>query len=134
MFQALWRSGVAGVRSGAGTFRARSKERDAETDQSWTLSILTAIEAALIASETEQSGLTRRVDEVLARAAITMGNDSDEYLYRDERDTHHQDIFNLEISNGQRRIQQLSDNITHYRFLKTVMLSRFPDLRSDPKA
>ncbi len=133
MFGSFWRAGSeqnSKAGGGQGNFRARSAARDSETDRTRTLSILTAIETALHASETEQSGLSHRVDDVLARAAVTMGNGSDEYLYRDQRDAHHQNLFDLEISNGQRRLQQLSEMIVHFRFLRTVLLSRFPDLKA----
>ena len=87
-----------------------------------------AVETALAAAEAEQSGLTQRVEDVLARAAVTIGNDSDEYLTREPLDNHHQDLFGIEISNGQRRLRELSVAISHFRFLKAAILSRFPDL------
>lgn len=110
-------------------FKARSADRDAETDRSRVGSILAAIEKALHAAEQEQAGLNQRVEDVLARAAVTLGNGTDEYLERDARDSHHQDLFTIEISNGQRRLKELAEEITHFRFLKTAMLSRFPDFR-----
>jgi hypothetical protein len=111
-------------------FRARSAERDAETDRSRVSSILGAIEHALHAAEQEQSGLNRRVEDVLARAAVTQGNGTDEYLEREALDSHHQDLFSVEISNGQRRLKELSSVITHFKFLKAATLSRFPDYKS----
>jgi|SRR5665213_2082437 len=122
------------VGAGGQAFKARSAERDAETDRSRVGSILQAIEAALHAAELEQSGLTRRVDDVLARAAVTFGNGTDEYLEREALDSHHQDLFGSEISNGQRRLKELAVTITHFRFLKAALLSRFPDYKlSAPK-
>jgi hypothetical protein len=110
-------------------FRARSAERDAETDRSRVNAILTAIEEALHAAELEQAGLNRRVEDVLARAAVTLGNGSDEYLQREPLDSHHQDLFGAEILNGQRRLKELANTITHFKFLKTAILSRFPDFK-----
>jgi hypothetical protein len=92
-------------------------------------SILEAIENALGAAEQERSGLNRRVEDALARAAVTIGNGTDEYLERDALDSHHQDLFSTEISNGQRRLKELATEITHFKFLKTAALSRFPDLK-----
>jgi hypothetical protein len=109
------------------TFRARSIDRDAETDRSRIGSILTAIEHALHEAEQEQSGLNRRVEDVLARAAVTLGNGTDEYLDREALDSHHQDLFGTEIANGQRRLKELATEITHFKFLKAATLSRFPD-------
>jgi hypothetical protein len=116
-------------RLGSQDFKARSADRDAETDRSRISSILTAIEAALSAAEQEQLGLSRRVEDVLGRAAVTMGNASDEYLVREPQDSHHQDLFGIEISNGQRRLQELAATIPHFKFLKAVLLSRFPDFK-----
>ena len=116
-------------RQGDQDFKARSADRDAETDRSRVASILTAVENALHAAEQEQSGLSRRVEDVLARAAVTLGNGTDEYLEREALDSHHQDLFSSEISNGQRRLKELASEITHFKFLKTAILSRFPDFK-----
>lgn len=116
-------------RLGDRDFKARSVDRDAATDRSRVGSILTAIENALHAAEQEQSGLNRRVEDVLARAAVTLGNGTDEYLERDALDSHHQDLFSAEISNGQRRLKELANEITHFKFLKAAILSRFPDFK-----
>jgi hypothetical protein len=117
-------------RLGDDGFKARSAERDAETDSARVGSIVTAIEMALQAAEHEQSGLTRRVDDVLARAAVTFGNGTDEYLEREELDNHHQDLFATEISNGQRRLKELAAGIAHFKFMKAAVLSRFPDYKA----
>ena len=108
-------------------FRARSAERDAETDRFRVGSIIASIEAALQAAETEQAGLSRRVDDVLARAAVTFGNGTDEYLEREALDNYHQDLFTAEIANGQRRLKELAEAIAHFKFMKAAMLSRFPN-------
>jgi len=118
-----------GSRAAERDFKARSADRDAETDRQRVGSILLAIETALAAAEAEQSGLTRRVDDFLARAAVTFGNGTDEYLTREALDSHHHDLFDNEISNGQRRLQELVHTITHLKFLKAATLSRFPDFR-----
>jgi len=114
---------------GEQTFRARSPERDAETDHTRLEAIMLAIENALRAAEREQSGLNRRVEDVLARAAVTFGNGDDEYLDREPLDNHHHDLFDKEILNGQRRLKELSASIAHFKFLKAAMLSRFPEYR-----
>lgn len=111
-------------------FHARSASRDSETDQARLAAIDGAIVAALQAAEAEYAGLSQRLDEVLARASVTFGNDTDEYLTRETLDNHHQDIFGREIANAQRRLQDLAVNIGHFRFLKTALLSRFPDFKA----
>jgi hypothetical protein len=120
------------TRLGEQDFKARSADRDAETDRVRVSAILAAIENALHAAEQEQSGLNRRVEDVLARAAVTFGNGTDEYLEREALDNHHQDLFSAEISNGQRRLKELATEITHFKFLKAAMLSRFPDFKPPP--
>ena len=110
-------------------FKARSAGRDAATDQSRVGSILEAIEQALQDAEQEQSGLKRRVENVLARAAVTLGNETGEYLDREALDSHRQDLLGTEIADGQRRLQELATAITHFKFLKAATLSRFPDYK-----
>ena len=117
------------ARLGDDGFRARSPERDAETAQLRVGSIVTAIDNALQAAQDEQSGLSRRVEDVLARASVTIGNGTDEYLDRDERDSHHQDLLGTEIMNGQRRLRELTSEIAHFKFMKVAVTTRFPDYK-----
>jgi hypothetical protein len=108
-------------------FKVRSPERDEDTDRERIQTIMNAIETVLGAAETEQKGLNQRVEDVLARAAVTVGNASDEYLDREPLDNHHQGLFSEEISNGERRLKSLADTIGHFKFLRAAVLSRFPD-------
>lgn len=110
-------------------FRARSPERDAETDRERLDFVLLALDQALHGAEAEQAGLTRRVDDVLARASVTFGNGNDEYLTREKLDSDHLDLFEAEIQNGQRRLRELAVSIGHFKFLKDAALSRFPDYK-----
>ena len=133
MFQLFLRARIHQIFGGRATnhdFRARAPGRDAETDRSRVESILLAVETSLTAAEAEQSGFSRRVEDVLARAAVTIGNDSDEYLTREPLDNHHQDLFGIEILNGQRRLRELALAISHFKFLKAAILSRFPDFKA----
>jgi predicted outer membrane protein len=124
MFQLLSRA-----RAQSQDFRVRSAARDGDTDRSRVSSILGALDAAIREAEQEQSGLSRRVEDVLARAAVTFGNGTDEYLERDALDSHHQTLFSNEISNGQRRLTELAATISHFKFLKAALFSRFPDFK-----
>ena len=112
------------------TFRARSAERHIEVDRSRAEAVLRVIEDVLQAARVEQAGLSARIDDVLARAAITLGNDTDEYLTREAEKSRVQDTFDAEIANGQRRLSELTQNIAHYQFLRAALLTRFPDLHS----
>jgi hypothetical protein len=113
-------------------FKARSAERDAETDHGRVTAVLRALDDALSNAEAEQAGLTRRVEEVLERAAVTLGNGGDEYLTREKLDSDHLELFEKEISNGQRRLRELAVSIAHYRSLKGDLLSRFPGFGDRP--
>lgn len=67
-------------------------------------------------AEAERATVSLRIDDVLARAAVTSGNDVDEYVTRDSLDIHHQNLLDTEISDGRLRLGQLSQNIKHFRF------------------
>jgi hypothetical protein len=108
-------------------FRARSANRDTETDRTRANSIFRSIEEALESAKTEQAGLKSRIDDALARSAITLGNDSDEYLTRDPEDNHYQNLLGSEIAEGQRRLNELEATIGHIQFLKIALATRFPD-------
>jgi hypothetical protein len=88
------------------------------------------MEDALDRAKAEQAGLKSRIDDVLARAAVTQGNDSDEYLTRDPEDSHYQSLLNTEIANGQRRLNELGVTIGHFQFLKIALITRFPDFKA----
>jgi hypothetical protein len=78
--------------------------------------------------EQEQAKLSIRVEGLLARASVTMGNATDEYLDRDELDRRHQRRFDAEIAQGQQRLQDLGIRIANLRSLKVTALSM---LRND---
>ncbi len=132
MFQLFLRArahSLLGSRREDKGFKARSVERDAATDRVRIGAVLAAIDTALQEAEREQAGLNRRVDDALARASVTFGNGTDEYLEREPLDNHHQDLFAADISNGQRRLKELASTIAHLKFVKTAMLTRFPDFK-----
>jgi hypothetical protein len=110
-------------------FKARSAARDTETDHARAASIFRSIDDALKGAKAEHAGLTSRVNDVLARAAVTVGNDSDEYLTRNPEDSYYQNLLGTEIENGQRRMNELAVIIGHFEFLKTTLITRFPDLK-----
>jgi hypothetical protein len=120
--QPLW------FRSGDG-FRARSKERDADTDNEAIRSIASAIEAALKKAENERIGLKARIDDVLSRAAIVGGNDIDDYVTRTEDRSTMLSDSDAEIRRGEERLKVLDQSIVHIKFLKTALRTRFPDLK-----
>jgi hypothetical protein len=107
-------------------FEIRSPERDRATDRSRIESILSAIDCALKAAESERVGLKTRIEEVLARASVSIGTATDEYLDREFYRSHHQDLFDFELARGEKRTRELSTMIGHLEFVRAVMLSKFP--------
>jgi hypothetical protein len=108
-------------------FKARSIGRDTETDRSRVASIAAAIDDALQSAEAEHAGLSRRMEDVGARAAIAAGNGVDEYLTREANDNRTLVLLETELLNGDRRLKELVLLIGHFKFLKAALLSRFPD-------
>jgi hypothetical protein len=108
-------------------FKGRSASRDIETDRARATSIFRSIEEALEGAKAEQAGLKSRIDDAVARSAVTLGNDSDEYLTRDPEDNHYQNLLGNEIAEGQRRLNELEAAIRHIQFLRTALVTRFPD-------
>jgi hypothetical protein len=108
-------------------FKARSADRDVEVDRLRAEAVFRSIEHALQAARAEQAGLASRVEDVLARAALTLGNDTDEYLTREPEDSQRQNLLGAEIANGQRRLAELGQTIAHFQFLRTALLTRFPN-------
>ena len=127
MFQLFMRAPIAGAFK-LPRANLDFKARDAEVDRARVSSILEAVDDAIFAAEKEQPILRRQLDDALARAAVTLGNGTDEYLERDARDTHYQNLLSIEISNAERRLNELADTIAHFQSLKAAMLTRFPSL------
>lgn len=132
MIQLLLRTRVHNLianRLRGGKFKIHSPERDGGMDRSRIESIISAIEAALTSAESERDGLRNLIEEVLARASVTVGNATDEYLDRELYRSHHQDLFDSELARGEQRTRDLSAMIGHFKFIRAAMLSRFPDHR-----
>jgi hypothetical protein len=110
-------------------FQARSPDRDLDTDNEAVRSVAAAIDQALQKAEAERKGLKNRIDNVLAVAAIVGGNDIDDYLTRSEDRSEMLTESDAEIRRGQERLSVIEQNITHFKFLRTALQTRFPDCR-----
>jgi len=110
-------------------FKTRSADRDTETDYSRVEPIFRSIGQALKAAEAEHSGLDDRMQDVLARASISAGNGSDEYLDRDPADAHLLNVLEEEILRGQRRLEGLSQQIKNLKALEATLMAGFPDFK-----
>lgn len=113
-------------------FQARSADRDAGTDRARVAAVAGALEEALRAAEAEYAGLSRRIEEVVERAAIASGNEGDEYLTRDAAASETLARFDREMANGENRLKDLAEAIGHFKFLKAALLSRFPQFKPTP--
>ena len=118
-------------RSGAnGPFRTRAPGRDQELDNQLVSQVAAAIDEALQKVEGQRDGLKRRLDDVIARAAIVGGNDLDDFLTRDETRSTLLAASDREIARGQARLKTLDEQLSHFRFLRTALRSRFPDFKA----
>jgi hypothetical protein len=122
MIRHLFRSRSKGV------FKSRSSERDVNADNEAVISIAVAISHVLDKAEAEQTGLKRRINEVISRAAIAGGNDIDDYLTRTEERTNMLKDSDKEIRRGQERLKIIEQNISHFKFLKTTLQTCFPNV------
>ena len=123
MIKALFRS-----RSNDG-FRARTSERDAASDNTAVESVAAALDLVLEKAGAERAGLQRRIDDVITRAAIVGGNDTDEYQTRTKERTEMLNFSDAEIRRGQQRLTVIDQNIIHFKFLKTALQTRFPNVK-----
>lgn len=115
-------------------FKHRSSERDLETDRARVGRVADLLDAELLGAERERDGLRRRLDDLLARASISQGNDTDEYLTRDDALTEHLNQFDAQMRGAEGRLKQLDDSIAHFRFLKDELTRRFPGLAAGKDA
>ena len=110
-------------------FQARSPERDAEMDNEAVRSVAAAIDLVLEKAEAERAGLSNRIDNVLSVAAIVGGNDIDDYLTRTQDRSEMLRESDAEIRRGQERLEVIEQNISHFKFLRTALQTRFPDCK-----
>ena len=108
-------------------FKARLPERDAGTDRAAIKLVADALEQVLGQAEAERAGLKTRMDDVTARAAVVGGNDSEDFLTRPKDRSDMLRNSDADIKRGHERLSIIEQNISHFRFLKTVMQSRFQD-------
>lgn len=109
-------------------FRTRTRDRDRQSDVANVARVAKAINEALAAAISERAGLARRIEDVLSRAAVAVGNNADEYIDRDDGDASYLNRMDSEIQSGQDRLKQLDHNITQFEALKVELSLKFPDL------
>jgi hypothetical protein len=115
------------ARTAGHKFTARSADRDSETDRLRDDGILRSIDDALRGAEAEYAGLGKRIDDVLAQAALKLGNDGNDSVAPVAGNS--TELIEVDVLNSQRRLEDLSARIVHYKLLKAALLSGLPDVK-----
>jgi hypothetical protein len=118
---------IAFLRSRKAPFRARSAERDRDTDLMNIARVTRAIDQAIDSCAAEREGLGLRLADVTSRAAIVAGNDSNEYLEREQAVSDRLSALDCEVKNAQRRLDELSFNIAQFEHLREQLRLRFAE-------
>ena len=118
--------GLFAGRSDSG-FKTRSPERDQATDSEVIGRVALAIDHALSALQTEQTGLLGRVEEAVAMASLAVGTDSDEYVSREPAKTEALRGYEDDMKRSRERLRALEQHILNLRFLRAAFLTRFPE-------
>jgi hypothetical protein len=113
-------------------FKTRSADRDLATDGATIGRVAEAIESALAALQAEQTGLSRRVEDAVAMASLAVGNESDEYVSREENKTDALRGYEDDMRRGRDRLRLLEQHVLNLRFLRAAFLTRFPPFNTKP--
>ena len=128
MFKALF------ARRADDGFKTRSPERDSATDKDSIGRVAEAIDGALAALQAEQAGLSKRVEDAVAMAALAVGTDSDDYAEREASRTDALRGYEDEMRRGRERLRILDQHVLNLRFLRAAFLTRFPAFNVKPLA
>jgi len=126
MFKSLF------TRKADGGFKTRSADRDLATDNDTIGRVAEAIDSALAALQAEQTGLSRRVEDAVAMASLAVGNESDEYVSREEDQTDALRGYEDEMRRGRDRLRTLEQHVLNLRFLRAAFITRFPGFNAKP--
>jgi hypothetical protein len=96
-------------------FRIRSPERDQSADADRLRSIERVITGAIAAADSEEEGLTRRLEAARRRASLLMGNEPHENLERDRATERLLADSEQEFLAASKRIRQLREHRAHLR-------------------
>ena len=127
----MFKSWIA--RKSGEVFKTRSPDRDVATDNDTIGRVAEAIDSALVALQGEQAGLSRRVAEAVAMASFAVGNESDEYVSREDSKTDALRGYEDDMRRGRDRLHTLEQHILNLRFLRAAFLTRFPALNTKPR-
>jgi hypothetical protein len=109
-------------------FKVRSSQRDKQTDQERVSAVVTAIDAAIGSAEKERTALNLRVKDAQDLAGLAAGNEMDEYLTREAKDTRRIAGYEQQLIAGHKRIDELNTHIANLNAVRAVCSSRFAEL------
>jgi hypothetical protein len=107
-------------------FQVRSDQRDKQADSERIGSVIKVVDDAISAAQREKNSLGLRVRNALDLAAIAMGNDSDEYLTRESKDTNRIKEYEQQFIAGQARLDQLETQIEGLSAVQQLLREKFP--------
>jgi hypothetical protein len=109
-------------------FKARSSQRDKQTDQERVGAVATAIDAAIGSAEKERAALSLRIKDAQDLAGLAAGNEMDENLTREAKDTRRIAGYEQQLIAGHKRIEELNTHIANLNAVREVCRGRFPEL------
>jgi hypothetical protein len=86
------------------------------------------INDALQTAEDESELFKSRIEQAVGRAAVSLGNGTDEYLERETLNTLHLNLFDAEIRDRSVYLAQLGRNIENFKKLNEMLLAAFPEV------
>ena len=110
-------------------FQFRSVERDAQTDQLRIGPVVQAIDTAIGAALREREALRARVNAARDLASFAVGTGDDEYLTRETKDTCRIKEYEQQIIVGEKRLQDLDQQIASLGALQELSKRCFPEPR-----
>lgn len=92
------------------------------------MSIATALSLAQEQAEAERAGLDTRLTDLVSRAALAGGNDLDDCLTRSDLCSRMLSESDADIRRGQKRLEILEQHISDFRYLRSELQERFPEM------
>jgi hypothetical protein len=108
-------------------FQFRSAGRDAQTDQLRISAVVQAIDTAVGSALREREALRARVNTARDLASFAVGTGDDEYLTRETKDTSRIKQYEQQMTIGEKRLQDLDQQIASLGALQDLSRRCFPD-------
>ena len=103
-----------------------SFESARQTDGFGANRFVDAVEGVISAAVHEKNALGLRVRNAIDLAAFAMGNESDEWLTREKKDTIRIEGYEQQFVGGQVRLDELERQIEGLRAIDELLRARFP--------